>query len=167
MNAVIEMAEECRNGEVPVAAAIVFEGKIVAISTNDVETSGIPWRHAEFVAISEALKKLGVRYLDKASLYVTLEPCAFCSAAIEKVRMRDIFFGAYDTKCGAIAHTIRLFDHSMVKPRIIGGIQEERCSSILRKFFGKMRSTGKRNVIEDEVEQSFDDAWSVLEAGSR
>jgi tRNA(adenine34) deaminase len=139
MDAVIRRAELCRSGEVPVAAAIVLDGEMLSLSTNEVESSGIPWRHAEFIAISEALEKLGVRYLEGASIYVTLEPCSFCAAAIEKVRIKNIFFGAYDSKCGAIHHTIRLFDHSLVKPEIVGGIQEERCSSLLKRFFDEVR----------------------------
>jgi tRNA(adenine34) deaminase len=150
MEAVIERAELCGgDGEVPVAAAIVLDDEIIALSTNEVECSGVPWRHAEFISISEALEKLQVRYLEGASIYVTMEPCSFCAAVIEKVRIKNIFFGAYDVKCGAIFHTIRLFDHSLIKPKIIGGIQEERCSEILKRFFDGVRR--KKDVIQNQV----------------
>jgi tRNA(adenine34) deaminase len=142
MNAVIEKSAECDNGEIPVASALALRGEIIAIACNEVESTGIPWHHAEFLVIKRTLEILETRYLEYADLYVTLEPCAFCASVLEKVRISSIFFGAYDPKCGAIVHNIRLFDHSLVKPTIIGGIQEPICSHILRRFFEKLR--GKR-----------------------
>ena len=140
MEFVVSSAEEMIGGiEIPVFSAVAVEDKIVATSQNEVERARKPWRHAEFLALEKACEKLNTRYLDMASLYVNLEPCAFCTAMLEKVRIKNIFFGAYDPKCGAITHGIRLFDHSMIKPQIIGGIQEERCSRLLTNFFNKLR----------------------------
>ncbi|MDR1234269.1 MAG: nucleoside deaminase [Holosporales bacterium] len=139
MDFVIKKAVNSAPLEVPVAAAIVHDGEVISYATNGVESSNVPWSHAEFIAISMALKKLNTRYLDHSSIYITLEPCAFCSALLEKVRIKDIFFGAYDPKCGAIFHNIKLFDSSLIKPNIIGGIQEEKCSAIIRDFFIKLR----------------------------
>ncbi|MDR1476314.1 MAG: nucleoside deaminase [Holosporales bacterium] len=139
MDIVIDMARSCRNGEVPVAAAVVLDETIISAATNEVETSDIPWHHAEFLAVEGALKKLGSRYLEMASLYVTLEPCAFCAAVLEKVRIKNIYFGAYDPKFGAICHNIRLFEHSFIRPNVVGGIREELCSNILKEFFKMLR----------------------------
>ncbi|MDR0640812.1 MAG: nucleoside deaminase [Holosporales bacterium] len=140
MDFVIGRAMDSDSREVPVAAAVVRNGEIISSATNAVESYGIPWNHAEFLAISDALKKLNSRYLDDSSIYITLEPCAFCAALLEKVRIKDIFFGAYDPKCGAIAHNIKLFESSLIKPNIIGGIQEERCSILLKNFFNNLRT---------------------------
>jgi len=141
MDNIIEIAELMDCDEVPVVAAIVDKnGKIVSISQNEVESSNRPWFHAEFIAVSKAVEILKTRYLDNCSIYATLEPCAFCAAILEKVRIKNIFFGAYDTKFGAIYHNSNLFQHSLIKPNILGGIQEERCSIIMKRFFEKLRS---------------------------
>ncbi len=139
MDYIISSAESMSGDEVPVFAAIAIDKKIISIASNEVESSKKPWFHAEFLAIEKAYEFLKSKYLDNASLYVTLEPCAFCSAAIEKVRLKNIFFGAYDPKCGAIVHNIRLFEYSLVKPNIVGGIQETRCSKIITNFFKDLR----------------------------
>jgi tRNA(Arg) A34 adenosine deaminase TadA len=102
-----------------------------------VEHHRSPIMHAEFMVVSEALRKLQTKYLDNASLYVTLEPCMFCSSLLEKVRIKNIFFGAYSPKTGAIVHGARVFETSLHKPNIIGGIKEERCSRVLTEFFKK------------------------------
>jgi tRNA(Arg) A34 adenosine deaminase TadA len=139
MNSVILEAEEYSGADVPVAASVAIGCDIISICVNDVESTGIPWNHAEFLAVQNALLKIGDKYLEEAVLYVTLEPCAFCAAVLEKVRIGGIFFGAYDPKCGAIFHNGQIFKTSTIKPEIIGGIQEERCSLILKKFFGNLR----------------------------
>ena len=139
MEFVISSSEAERGDEVPVVAAIAVSNKILSIANNRVEKYQKPWFHAEFLAVIEACEMLKTKYLDMASIYVTLEPCAFCASLLEKVRIRDIFYGAYDTKCGAIEHGIKLFDHSMIKPRIIGGIQEQRCSTVIKNFFKRIR----------------------------
>ena len=142
MEYVIVRSEDYVGSEVPVFAVVAIEDEIVSESFNDVESSNKPWCHAEFLAIEKAHKKLKTRYLDNASLYVNLEPCAFCAAMIEKTRLKNIFFGAYDPKCGGIEHNSRLFDHSLIQPHIIGGIQEARCSKIISNFFQILRNRG-------------------------
>jgi tRNA(Arg) A34 adenosine deaminase TadA len=121
--------------EIPVCATIAVDNDVISRSGNMVEDSNIPFMHAEFVVINEALRKLNTRYLDTASIYVSMEPCSFCSAALEKVRIKDIFFGAYSEKTGAIEHGCRLFETSIHKPNIIGGLFEKECSEQLSKFF--------------------------------
>ena len=140
MKLVVSSAEKLINGsEIPVFAAVTVGDEIISTSKNEVEATKRAWYHAEFLAISKACEKLGTKYLDNASLYVNLEPCTFCAAMLEKVRIKNIFFGAYDTKCGAIVHGIRLFDNSLIKPNIVGGIQEERCSELFKNFFKQLR----------------------------
>jgi tRNA(adenine34) deaminase len=139
MEHVITAAEQLEGLEVPVFAVVAVEDNVVAEADNEVEGTRVPWMHAEFLALQRAIEALGIRYLSKASIYVNLEPCAFCAAAMEKARIGEIFFGAYDPKCGAIEHNARIFDHSLIKPTIIGGIQEGRCSQLISDFFKKLR----------------------------
>ena len=141
MEFVISSAEKLIDGaEIPIYAAVAIDSKIIAASSNEVEKNNKSWHHAEFLAITKACEILGTKYLDTASLYVNLEPCAFCAAALEKVRIKNIFYAAYDHKCGAIIHGVRFFDNSMIKPNIIGGIQEQRASELLTRFFKKLRN---------------------------
>jgi tRNA(Arg) A34 adenosine deaminase TadA len=139
MERVIKTAERLAGPEVPVFAAVTIGDDVIAEAVNEVEATGIPWMHAEFIAIQRAVKVLGSRYLSEAGIYVNLEPCAFCAAIMEKVRMGGIFFGAYDLKCGAITHNARIFDYSLIKPNIVGGIQEDRCSKHISEFFERLR----------------------------
>jgi tRNA(adenine34) deaminase len=139
MDSVITEAERHSGRDVPVAAAVAIGHDVVSLCINDVESTGVPWNHAEFLAVQSAISKIGDRYLEEAVLYVTLEPCSLCAAVLERVRIGGIFFGAYDPKCGGIFHNSQIFKTSMVKPDIIGGIQEFRCSMILKKFFDGLR----------------------------
>jgi tRNA(Arg) A34 adenosine deaminase TadA len=138
MEAVVSSAREGvanNGGEVPVCAIIAIRSEIISRACNMVESSNVPFMHAEFVAVNEALRKLNTRYLNAASIYITAEPCSFCSAALEKVRIKDIFFGAYSEKTGAIEHGCRLFETSLHRPNIIGGLFEKECSALLSTFF--------------------------------
>jgi tRNA(adenine34) deaminase len=138
MERVVAKVESTHNSdseEIPVWAAVAVGNEIISISGNMVEQQKSPLMHAEFIVVLEALQKLRTKYLDKASLYVTLEPCMICSSVLEKVRIKDIFFGAYSQKTGAIVHGARVFETSLHKPNIVGGIQEERCSKALTEFF--------------------------------
>jgi len=139
MDYVISRSESVSGNEIPVFSVVVINNKIISESQNNIENSNRPWMHAEFLALQEACDILKTKYLNNASIYVNLEPCSFCAAMLEKVRIKDIFFGAYDPKCGAITHNSRLFDHSLFKPNIVGGIQEKRCSKIISDFFEKLR----------------------------
>jgi tRNA(Arg) A34 adenosine deaminase TadA len=138
--------EDCRSvadssSEVPVAATIALESRIVSKSTNQVESSNNPLYHAEFLAILSALRALDSKYLNTASLYVSMEPCSFCASALARVRIKEIFFGAYDPKEGGIYHNSKIFETSIHKPeQIIGGIMETEFSTILKEFFRKLRS---------------------------
>lgn len=139
MDYVISRAELISGNEVPVFSVVAIGSNIISESQNYVEKFNKPWMHAEFLALQEACELLNSKYLDNADIYINLEPCSFCAAMLEKVRIKNIFFGAYDPKCGAIIHNARIFDHSTTKPNIIGGIQEERCSNIISSFFKSIR----------------------------
>ncbi|MDR3224360.1 MAG: hypothetical protein LBT03_02140 [Holosporales bacterium] len=144
MEFVVFEAGRMRGREVPVFAVIAIDDDIVSIGRNRSEETGRPWHHAEFVAVEAFYDRHpDRRYLDDASLYVNLEPCNFCAALLERVRIKDIFFGAYDQKCGAIVNNARIFEYSPIKPNIIGGFQEHKCSRIISCFFEKLRCNGK------------------------
>lgn len=136
---VIERSIDLSGPEVPVFAAIAVQNEIITTSANEVESRNCPFAHAEFLCVQKAQRLLNSRYLSDASIYVNLEPCMLCSAILEKVRISEIFFGAYDPKAGGIYHNATIFDHSLHKPKIIGGIQEKRCATIIKKFFQNIR----------------------------
>jgi tRNA(Arg) A34 adenosine deaminase TadA len=128
---------------VPVGAVVVEgeSGLLLAASGNRVEESGDPTQHAELVVIQEAIRRVGAKRLVGCDLYVTLEPCAMCAAAIAHARIRRLYFGAYDPKGGAVEHGPRLFEQptTLHRPEIYGGIEESRAGTLLRDFFKARR----------------------------
>ena len=135
-----EMAAAC--GEVPVGAVLVDgAGQVVARAGNRVEAEGDPTAHAEMLALRAGARALGRKFLDDCSLYVTLEPCAMCAAAIGFARLRRLYFAAYDPKGGAVEHGPRWFDQptSHHRPEIYGGIAEAPAAALLRAFFRDRR----------------------------
>ena len=124
--------------EVPVGAVLVDEinQEILSIRHNEIVSQNNPLKHAEILVIEEACKLKKSRYLVNTVIYVTLEPCAMCAAAISEARIKKIYFGAYDEKKGAIENGIRIFNNkNYFKPEIYGGIKENECSLILKIFF--------------------------------
>jgi tRNA(Arg) A34 adenosine deaminase TadA len=129
-------------GEVPVGAVVVSaEGELLASASNRTLSSRDPTAHAELLAIREACAKLGSERLTACDLYVTLEPCAMCAAAISFARIRRLYFGAADPKGGAVEHGVRFFASPTCHhaPEVYGGIGEDRASELLRKFFAARR----------------------------
>jgi tRNA(Arg) A34 adenosine deaminase TadA len=130
-------------GEVPVGAVLVdsASGALLARAHNRVETLHDPTAHAEMLVISAAARRLGVKSLTAADLYVTLEPCPMCAAAISLARLRRVTFGAYDAKSGGIEHGPRIFEQSSChhRPEVVGGVEETRCGALLRDFFAARR----------------------------
>lgn len=124
--------------EVPVAAAIAVGKTIIAIDHNRVEEFSSPLEHAEMRVIRAALANRESKYLDDAALYVTLEPCLLCLSAAILARIPNIYFGAYDTKNGAVYHSVRndLYRRDV---SVIGGLHEQRCSELLSSFFERKR----------------------------
>jgi tRNA(Arg) A34 adenosine deaminase TadA len=137
-----EAVKAAKAGEIPVGCVIAAaEGNILARGHNMVEKRRNATLHAEMVAMARAMRKTGEKYLMGCSLYVTLEPCAMCAAAISHAKIKTLRFGAYDEKGGSVEHNSRIFATSkhMFKPEVAGGIMEEECGRLLSEFFRKIR----------------------------
>jgi tRNA(adenine34) deaminase len=140
MLAAFKQAEKAlQAGEVPVGAVVVYNQKIISSAHNLVCQSHDPTAHAEILVLREASQILKTPYLNECELYVTLEPCAMCAAAISWARIKHLCFGAYDPKGGGVEHNARVFDHSFHKPEVIGGICEKECAELMVKFFQSKR----------------------------
>jgi tRNA(adenine34) deaminase len=130
-------------GETPVGAVVVSpDGGIAGRGHNLVIATSDPTAHAEILAIRQACRAAGSERLPGYDLYVTLEPCAMCAAAISFARIRRIYFGAADAKGGAVEHGVRFYTSPACHhaPEVYGGIGEARASSMLKEFFRKLRS---------------------------
>jgi len=130
-----------RAGEVPVGAVIVHNHKIIASAYNLTETRNDPTAHAELLAIRSACETIGNARLTDCDMYVTLEPCAMCAAAISFARIRRLYFGAYDPKGGAVENGGRFFSQATCHhtPEVYGGINETECGELLKEFFKERR----------------------------
>lgn len=129
-------------GEVPIGAVLVSaEGEVLARAGNRTLELRDPTAHAELLAIRQACAKLGSERLIGCDLYVTLEPCAMCAAAISFARIRRLYFGAPDPKGGAIEHGPLLFGQPTCHhaPEVYGGIGEARAAALLKQFFAARR----------------------------
>jgi tRNA(adenine34) deaminase len=129
-------------GEVPVGAVLVGAGGgVIAASGNRVEEQRDPTAHAEMLVLREAAAALDAKQLDGCDLYVTLEPCPMCAAAISLARVRRLYFGAYDPKTGGVEHGARIFEQATChhRPEVYGGIDERRAAALLRAFFRERR----------------------------
>lgn len=134
--------EAAENGEVPVGAVVVSQGKIIAEGRNHTEAEGCATRHAEIVAIEGASKALKSSNLSGCELYVTLEPCPMCAGAIINSKISKVVFGAFDLSYGACGSVIDLFATPNIhRPECYGGIMEDDCSEILSDFFRKIRNS--------------------------
>ena len=137
--AIKEANKALRRGEVPVAAVITDPTKryIIALASNRVKETNDPTAHAEILAIRAATKEVGSPRLPSHHLFVTLEPCAMCAAAISFARIKHLHFGAYDAKGGGVIHGARIFDQPTCHHRteITSGHRERECSDLLKSFF--------------------------------
>jgi len=134
-------------GDVPIGAAIVQGGKIIARGENLVQRKQNPTLHAEIVVINRACKKLGVKFLDDCDIYVSLEPCAMCATAISFARIHNIYFAATDEKGGGITSNARVFDNDkhLWHPNIIQLPEyANESAELLREFFAKRRKDNKQ-----------------------
>jgi tRNA(Arg) A34 adenosine deaminase TadA len=134
-------AEAAAAGEVPVGAVITRGDEIVAEARNAMRGSVDPTAHAEMVAIRQAAEKLGSPRLDECTLWVTLEPCAMCAAAIAIARIAALRFGAEDLKGGGVIHGARIFTQPTChhRPDLLGGIGEAESAALLQEFFAARR----------------------------
>ena len=141
----LKLAEKAQNqDEVPVGCLIVDpkEEKIIAKTHNKNQHSPDATAHAEIKAIQKACKKLGQNRLWDMDMYVTLEPCTMCAAAISFARIKNLYFGAFDPKGGAVINGVKFYEQSTChhKPQVISGILESECADILKKFFKAKRT---------------------------
>ena len=130
--------------EIPIGAVLVDEinNEILSLRHNEIIMENNSLNHAEILVIDEACKIKKSRYLGDTVIYVTLEPCSMCAAAISEARIKRIYFGAYDEKKGAIENGARIFSNkNYFKPEIYGGIKEKECSIILKSFFYSKRKS--------------------------
>jgi tRNA(Arg) A34 adenosine deaminase TadA len=134
-------AEAAEAGEVPVGAVVTLGDEIVAETRNAMRGSLDPTAHAEMEAIRAAAAKLGTSRLDECTLWVSLEPCAMCAAAIGLARFKALRFAAEDPKGGGVVHGPRIFAQSTChhRPDVLGGIGEEEAAELLRRFFAERR----------------------------
>lgn len=132
----------CREGEVPVGAVVVHEGKIVSRAHNRPLHLNDPSAHAEILALRRAGRKLGNYRLPGCALYVTIEPCAMCVGAIVQARIGRLIVGALDPKAGACGSVLAVLNNQKLNHRVVfdSGILQAECAAILREFFRKRRS---------------------------
>lgn len=139
--AMAEARAAAERGEVPVGAVVVVDGIIVARAGNRTRELADPTAHAEILAIRQACSDAGSERIGSADLYVTLEPCAMCAAAISFARIRRLYFGADDPKGGAVVNGPRFFAAPTCHhaPDVYPGIAEREAAAILRDFFRERR----------------------------
>ena len=145
-NRFMEIAlEEARaageRGEVPVGAVLVMGGTVIASAGNRTRAEHDVTAHAEVAVIREAARQLGQERLGGADLYVTLEPCTLCAAAISFARIRRLYYGAADPKGGAVENGVRFFASPTChhRPEVYAGIAETEAATLLRDFFAAKR----------------------------
>lgn len=142
MRRALDLASEAAAaGEVPVGAVVTCDDQLVAEARNAMRGSSDPTAHAEIVAIRAAAARLGTSRLDRCTLWVTLEPCAMCAAAVALARMKALRFAAEDPKGGGVLHGARIFAQPTChhRPDVLAGIGEEQSAALLRGFFAERR----------------------------
>ena len=129
------------SGEVPIGCVIVRDGKVIAEAANRTLTNHDPTAHAEILAIQDAARALGNERLGDCDLYVTLEPCTMCAAAISFARIRRVYYGAIDPKGGAIDSGIRFFTSPTCHhaPEVYPSVGESEAAALLKDFFKARR----------------------------
>jgi tRNA(adenine34) deaminase len=139
--ALAEARAAAARGEVPVGAVVVRDGAVLAAAGNAPLALKDPTAHAEMLAIRAACTAAGDERLAGCDLYVTLEPCAMCAAAISFARIRRLYFGASDPKGGAVENGVRFFAQGTChhSPDVYGGVREEEAAALLRGFFRERR----------------------------
>ena len=139
--AFVEARAASERGEVPVGAVVVRDGIVIAAAGNRPRELRDPSAHAEMLAIRRACEAVDDERLTGCDLYVTLEPCTMCAAAIAFARIRRVYFAAHDPKGGAVENGVRFFQQPTCHhaPEVYGGIREAEAASLLRAFFEERR----------------------------
>lgn len=138
MKIALETAVKSGN-DIPIGAVIVKDNEIIAIAHNEKEHLQDVTAHAEILAIRKASQSLNSWRLNDCSLYVTLEPCPMCLWAILQARIKNLYFGTFDTLYGGTSALPQMLSISNSKLKIKGGIMEEECNKILENYFKSMR----------------------------
>jgi tRNA(Arg) A34 adenosine deaminase TadA len=146
MRKALELAQQAvLEDEIPVGCLIVnpADGKIVAQAYNHNQHTPNATAHAEILAISRACQACGQNRLRGMDMYVTLEPCTMCAAAISFARIENLYFGAYDPKGGAVVNGVKFYEQPTChhKPHVIGGILADECGALLKNFFKNKRKS--------------------------
>ncbi len=140
MRMALRLAEKAkREGEVPIGAVVVLDGKVIGRGYNVRTRRQMATQHAEVRAIDSACRKLKSWRLEDAEIYVTLEPCPMCMGAILNARIERLYFGAYEQKGRSLTDALanaNLLNHTV---EVTGGILEEECADVLTSFFSEMR----------------------------
>ena len=147
MSRALELAELAgTNGEVPVGAVVVHQGRIIAEASNLREALNDPTAHAERLALTLAGRTLGTWRLDGCTLYATLEPCPMCAGAIGLARIERLVYGAADPKAGACRSLYRLADDPRFNHRVdqTAGVLSQACGALLTRFFADRRTPASK-----------------------
>jgi tRNA(adenine34) deaminase len=130
------------HGDVPIGAAILRDGELLAAAGNERERRRDPTAHAEVLAIRAAAEALGGWRLPGTTLYVTLEPCAMCAGAVVLARIPTVVIGTPDPKAGAAGSVIDVLAQPALnhRPKVVAGVREAECAALLREFFAARRS---------------------------
>lgn len=145
MKSALKCAEAAlKEGEVPIGAVVVYEGKVIARGHNRRTKRQIATAHAEIEAIEKACKKLKSWRIPECELYVTLEPCPMCMGAVLNARIKKVYFGAPEDKGRSLTNELasaNLLNHTV---DVEGGVMKEECAEILSRFFSEMRIREKK-----------------------
>jgi tRNA(adenine34) deaminase len=142
MRLCLALADQAQqHDEVPVGAVLVLGERVIAQGSNRPIATHDPTAHAEIEALRAGGKALGSYRLNDTTLFVTLEPCAMCAAAIVHARVRRVVFGAWDARAGAAGSTVDIFRLSSLNHRVdvFGGVLSEECGAQLQRFFAQRR----------------------------
>lgn len=145
MKSALKCAEAAlKEGEVPIGAVVVYDGKVIARGHNRRTKRQIATAHAEIEAIEKACKKLKSWRIPECELYVTLEPCPMCMGAVLNARIKKVYFGAPEDKGRSLTNELasaNLLNHTV---EVEGGVMKEECAEILSRFFSEMRIREKK-----------------------
>jgi tRNA(adenine34) deaminase len=130
-----------QNGEVPVGAVVVLDGRIIGRGANSPIAASDPTAHAEILALREAATTLANYRIENATLYCTIEPCVMCAGALVAARISTLVFGARDIRFGGVRSKFQIADSDLLNHRvqIIEGVLGFECSQLLREFFESRR----------------------------
>ena len=149
MDLALKQAEQAaQEGEVPVGAVVVKDGKVLARAHNRPLHLKDPTAHAEVLALRRAGRRTGNYRLDGATLYATIEPCAMCAGALLLARVKRVVFGAHDPKAGAAGSVLKVLGHSALnhRPEIASGVRQGEAAELLKDFFRAARKTKRARI---------------------